>query len=136
MISNPKNGWCDFELGDFKGTPSYLTDVPMDLLDAFIDYYTRGYGAAFFDEEGSEFTLLLMRHGIYIIEEKDDAKVYVFYDLNVSDLAKEVITDIVYNLDGWCDNFVRYDRQMDQELSEQFKCLLEDRVNELRNIIK
>lgn len=136
MISNPKHGWCVFELGDFKGTPSYLTNVPIDLLDAFIDYYTKGYGAAFFDEEGSEFMLLLMWHGIYIIEEKDDAKLHTFYDLIAEDLAKEVITDIMCDLDGWCDDFVRYDRQMDQELSEQFKYLLEDRVNELRNIIK
>lgn len=136
MISNPKHGWCNFKLGDFEGTPSYLTNVPMDLLDAFIDYYTRGYGAAFFDEEGSEFMLLLMWHGVYIIEEKDDAKLHTFYDLIVEDLTEEVITDIVCNLDGWCDDFVRYDCQMNQELSEQFKCLLEDRVNELRNIIK
>ena len=136
MISNPKHGWCSFKLGDFTGTPSYLTDVPMDLLDAFIDYYTRGYGAAFFDEEGSEFTLLLMRHSIYIIEEKDDAKVHVFYDLSISDLTKEVITDIVCNLDEWCDDFVWDSRLKDQELSEQFKCLLEDRANELRNLIK
>lgn len=33
MISNPKNGWCNFKLGDFEGTPSYITDVPIDLLD-------------------------------------------------------------------------------------------------------
>ena len=27
MITNPSCGWCSFELGDFKGSPSYLTDV-------------------------------------------------------------------------------------------------------------
>lgn len=135
MISNPKHGWCNFKLGDFTGTPSYLTNVPMDLLDAFIDYYTRGYGVAHFDEEDSEFILLLEGYP-YIIEEKDDARVHAFYDLSISDLAKDVIIDIVCNLDGWCDDFVRYGHQMDQELSEQFKCLLEDRVNELRDIIK
>ena len=136
MISNPKYGWCDFKLGNFTGTPSYLTNVPMDLLDACIDYYTRRYGVAHFDEEGSEFILLLEGYTPYIIEEKDDVKVHAFYDLNIKDLAKEVITDIISNLDGWCDNFVRYGDPKDQELSEQFKCLLEDRVNELRNIIE
>lgn len=29
MITNPRCGWCNFELGDFKGSPSYLTDVPV-----------------------------------------------------------------------------------------------------------
>ena len=57
MISNPRFGWCNFELGDFKGYPSYLTDVPVDLLDAFIDYHTKGYGVAVFDEEGSYFKI-------------------------------------------------------------------------------
>lgn len=58
MISNPRFGWYNFELGDFKGSTSYLTDVPVDLLDAFIDYHTKGYGVAVFDEEGSHFTLI------------------------------------------------------------------------------
>lgn len=126
MISNPKHGWCNFELGDFKGTPSYLTNVPIDLMDAFIDYYTRGYGAAFFDEEGSEFTLLLTWYSVYIIEEKDDAKVHVFY-LNASDLAKEVITDIETNLDGWCNDFMYYSFSKED---------LNERLEKLKNMIK
>ena len=39
MISDPKYGWCNFKLGDFKGTPSYLTDVPIDVLDAFSHHF-------------------------------------------------------------------------------------------------
>ena len=35
MISDPKHGWCNFKLRTFEGTPSYLTDVPVDLLEAF-----------------------------------------------------------------------------------------------------
>ena len=68
MISNPKYGWCDFVLGDFHGHPSYLTDVPVDLLEAFISYFENGTGTAFFDEEGSEFTLILKHHMILIME--------------------------------------------------------------------
>lgn len=127
MISNPKNGWCNFKLGDFEGTPSYITDVPIDLLDAFIDYYTRGYGLAYFDEEGSEFTLLLTWYGVYIIEEKDNVKSHVFYDLNISDLAKEVIADIETNLDGWCNDFMYYSFSKED---------LNERLGKLKNMIK
>ena len=127
MISNPKNGWCNFKLGDFEGTPSYVTNAPIDLLDAFIDYYTRGYGLAYFDEEGSEFTLLLTWYGVYIIEEKDNVKSHVFYDLNISDLAKEVITDIETNLDGWCNDFMYYSFP---------KEVLSERLEKLKNMIK
>ena len=127
MISDPKNGWCNFKLGDFEGTPSYITDVPIDLLDAFIDYYTRGYGLAYFDEEGSEFTLLLTWYGVYIIEEKDNVKSHVFYDLNISDLAKEVIADIETNLDGWCNDFMYYSFSKED---------LNERLEKLKNMIK
>ena len=127
MISNPKNGWCNFKLGDFEGTPSYITDVPIDLLDAFIDYYTRGYGLAYFDEEGSEFTLLLTWYGVYIIEEKDNVKSHVFYDLNISDLAKEVIADIETNLDGWCNDFMYYSFS---------KEIFNERLEKLKNMIE
>ena len=41
MISNPKHGWCNFKLRTFEGTPSYLTDVPVDLLKAFIDLHVE-----------------------------------------------------------------------------------------------
>ena len=127
MISNPKNGWCNFKLGDFEGTPSYITDVPIDLLDAFIDYYKRGYGLAYFDEEGSEFTLLLTWYGIYIIEEKDDTKVHTFYNLSISDLAKDVIIDISSNLDGWCNDFMLHPSSNED---------LKERLEKLKNIIK
>ena len=36
MISDSKYGWCNFKLGDFEGHPSYLTDVPVDILDALL----------------------------------------------------------------------------------------------------
>ena len=55
MIKNPKHGWCTFSLGTFVGTPSYLTDVPMDLLSVFINYFENGYSAVVFNEEGTDF---------------------------------------------------------------------------------
>lgn len=105
MISNPKYGWCKFELGDFEGHPSYLTDVPLDLLNAFIDYHLKGYGMAWFDEEGTEFTLVINPYSIYIIEEKEEPVLHDFFDLSVYDLEKELISDIENDLNGWM-NFI------------------------------
>lgn len=59
MISNPKHGWSNFDLKAFHGIPSYLTDVSVDLLNAFIQYHTAGTGIAWFDEDGTEFTLVI-----------------------------------------------------------------------------
>lgn len=108
MLSNPKAGWCELEIGNFKGSPSYLTDVPVDLLTAFIDYYKKGIGVAFFDEEGSEFNLLLSNYSAYIIYVDCENKsiLYEFPDIDIDNLAKELIVDIKSNIDSWASFYV------------------------------
>lgn len=103
MISNPKHGWCDFKLGTFEGTPSYLTDVPIDLLIAFIDYHTKGCGVAWFDEEGTEFSLVITPYSLFIIEEKDKPILHDFSEMKIDYLEKEIINDIENDLYGWID---------------------------------
>lgn len=111
MISNPKHGWCNFELGDFKGTPSYLTDVPIDLLVAFIDLHAKGSGVAWFDEEGTEFTLVLIPYSLFIIEEKEEPVLHDFSEMNIKDLEKELIEDIEKDLNGWSEFITDDDRE-------------------------
>lgn len=103
MLSTPKAGWCELKIGNFKGTPSYLTDVPVDLLTAFIHYYKKGIGTAFFDEEGSEFNLLLSNYSAYIIyvDHENKTTLYEFPDVDIDNLAKELISDIKSNVDSW-----------------------------------
>lgn len=101
MIDNPKHGWCNFQLGDFKGHPSYLTDVPLDLLDAFIDYHIKGTGTAWFDEEGADFTLVINPYSIFIIAERYETVLYEFPDVRIEELEKELINDIESDLNEW-----------------------------------
>lgn len=109
MISNPKHGWCNFKLGEFEGTPSYLTDVPLDLLRAFIDYHTKGCGIAWFDEEGTEFSLILTPYSLFIIEERNENPVlHDFSEIMIKNLEKELIEDIESDLNGWA-NFITDD---------------------------
>lgn len=103
MISNPKYGWCDFDLKLFHGLPSYLTDVPVDLLNVFIQYHSTGTGIAWFDEEGSEFTLVITPYSLFIIEEKDEPVLHDFSEMNIDNLEKELIEDIEKDLIGWSD---------------------------------
>lgn len=101
MISNPKNGWCDFKLGNFDGTPSYIADVPVGLLDAFINLHEYGCGVAWLDEEGTEFTLVLNPYSMFIIEENKEPILHNFSDIDVSELEKELINDIESDIDNW-----------------------------------
>lgn len=111
MISKPDYGWCDFDLGIFHGTPSYLTDVPIDLLNAFIQYHTTGAGIAWFDEEGTEFTLVITPYSLFIIEEKDEPVLRDFSELNIDNLEKELIEDIERDLVGWSEFITGDDRE-------------------------
>lgn len=112
MISNLKYGWCDFKLGSFEGTPSYLTDVSLDLLDAFLGYHYKGIGMVWFDEEGTEFTLVINPYSMFVITERDENPVlYDFSELNVSDLERELIEDIEKDIIGWSEFITDDDRE-------------------------
>ena len=111
MISNPKAGWCYFKLRTFEGSPSYLTDIPVELLEAFIDYHTKGTGIAWFDEEGTEFTLVLTPYSLFIIEERDKLILHDFSEMNIDNLEKELIEDIEKDLVGWSEFITSEDRE-------------------------
>ena len=111
MISNPKHGWSNFDLKVFHGTPSYLTDVPVDLLNAFIQYHTTGTGIAWFDEEGTEFTLVITPYSLFIIEEKDKPVLHDFSEIKINNLEKELIEDIEKDLIGWSEFIIDDDRE-------------------------
>ena len=133
IISNPKYGWCDFKLGDFEGHPSYLTDVPVDILDAFINYHTNGCGIACFDEEGTNFILILSPYSVFIIEEKDKPILHYYEDIDVWELENELINDIESNIDEWAVEFVTSDTE--QEIKEH-RMNIEMKVDILKNIVR
>ena len=111
MISNPKHGWCNFDLKSFHGSPSYLTDVPVDLLNAFIQYHTIGTGIAWFDEEGTEFTLVITPYSLFVIEEKDKPVLHDFSEIKINNLEKKLIEDIEKDLIGWSEFITSDDRE-------------------------
>lgn len=131
MISNPQYGWCNFKLGNFEGTPSYLTDVPLDLLDAFLDYHRTGMGIAWFDEEGSEFTLVINPYSLFIIAERDEKPtLYDFSELNIGDLEKELVNDIEKDfIHGWSEFTI------DNEKAAKYGNNIQQKLAKLKGII-
>ncbi len=132
MISNPKHGWCNFKLGTFDGTPSYLTDVPIDILAAFIDYHNKGCGVIWFDEEGTEFTLVITPYSLFIIEEKEKPILHDFSEMKIEDLEKELIKDIENDLYGWA-NFITDD---DVEEIKQHETEIRQRIAILKKYMR
>ena len=98
-------------MGNFEGTPSYLTDAPIDLLNMLINYHTKGHGMVWFDEEGTEFTLVLTPYSLFIIEEKDKPILYDFSEMKIGNLEKELIEDIEKDLVGWSEFITDEDKE-------------------------
>lgn len=128
MISKPWAGWCNFDLDNFHGRPSYLTNVPIDILESFINYWENGTGISiYFDEEGSSFNLVVDPYNVYIIECKDEPKL-IISNKSIEELTAEVITDIENDFQGWC-NF-----DTDEEAVEEQTQQLEMLLNKLKQI--
>ena len=85
--------------------------MPVDLLEAFIDLHTKGTGIAWFDEEGTEFTLVLTPYSLFIIEEKDKPVLHDFSEMKIENLEKELIEDIEKDLVGWAEFITSDDRE-------------------------
>ena len=131
MISNPICGWCKFKLRTFEGSPSYLTDVPVDLLDAFLDYHYKGMGIAWFNEEGTEFSLIITPYSLFIIEEKDKPILHDFSEMRIDKLEKELIEDIEKDLIGWSE-FITDD---DPEEIKEHRAVIRRKIIKLKELM-
>ena len=103
MLSEPKYGWVDIKIGNWCGSASYLTNPHLDLLDAFCEVLSkRNVSSVFCDGEGWEFVIVLTDFYVYVIESKEENKLFSFEDKTLNELAKELIQDILANIDLWC----------------------------------
>lgn len=121
MLSKPKHGWTTIEVfGNRIGAASYLDDVPILTLDAFIQYFSniQEQGDASFsityDAEGFSFGLVTWNDTIYAIDNCGDAEPfvrllevktkngqYVSVKEGLQALGTELIDDIQSNIDDW-----------------------------------
>ena len=85
--------------------------MPVDLLNAFIQYHITGTGMAWFDEEGTEFTLVITPYSLFVIEEKDKPVLHDFSEMKINNLEKELIEDIEKDLIGWSEFITSDDRE-------------------------
>lgn len=132
MLSVPKNGWTKIMLDGWCGNASYLTDVPNDVLDSFINLLKNRKISSFYcDAEGWEYIIVLDFNIVYLIEEKDETKLYSF-NKKIVDLAEEVYSDISQHLNDWV--VWNYDiEDEDSEIEERLN--LSKKLKELRRLI-
>jgi len=130
MFSKPSNGWTDVIMKEFEGEASYLTDVPMDCLDACVFAIKNKVPFSFFfDEEGSECIITSYGEYTYIIHELEETQVYKL-DVPFLTLAAEIAHDIEAYMDEWIHWFT-YQEEEDLERTAALK----QRLGELKELL-
>lgn len=104
MFSTPEYGWTNVNLGNFFSRASYLTDIPLDLLNALISAYKYGtIPAVDFDAEGYGFTVVvsIYSHKVYIILDEEESPELFAVDMTMKEFVEEVNNDITTYLHEW-----------------------------------
>lgn len=138
MISKPHAGWCTFSLEDFTGTPSYLTDVPFDILEGLLSFWNGKKGTVVdvnFDEEGKEFSLHIERGNSYITMD-DEKRTHIYIKDTPEELTSEIIRDLNGNERLWIDNFILVHNEEDENEKNLLEEKMKQQVKELKEIIK
>lgn len=134
MLSLVGSGWAKIQYRDFTGYCSYLTEVPVDILNGCIDYLDARYcgtSSIFFDEEGSEFTLMIGRTKSVIIAERETTEIYVV-DMDYQTLMSQLISDIeTVGVGKWAKEF-SFDVEDVSEMETTISVLLETLKETLR----
>lgn len=139
MLSTPQCGWSTMKIGKFKKTVSYLTDVPNDLINAFISFFETGTGAASFECEPYKFDLIFSCNFAkdkqalpYIVSWK--RKIYT-ESVPVVELADEFLAEMKRDLDAWSEwgyntttpEIVKQNKQTITKNLERLEKIIQDR---------
>lgn len=103
MLDTPKYGWSNIHIGEWFDRCSYLDDVPMKLLEAFVRCFRCSEPQSIrFDAEGYEYIIVFDTYQTYVITSKEDDELTVL-DATYQKLAPECVVDIRRDLDTWVD---------------------------------
>ena len=131
ILSNVLNGWCDFQIGeDICFTASYLTNVPLDVLAAILDYSEKLACSVTFDGEGFIVSLLITETTTFILVDDNEYKCFVIDCISPKVIIKNLFYCIKDNVSSWAKFLVDYDGSNEKELeNENLK-----KIKEIENV--
>ena len=120
MFEKPRNGWTDILIGDFEGLGSYIQDIPMECMQAFLKGLREDAPVVLhFDEEGSEFAVQITGDTTTITTESVYGPEEYTYPLSVLTLAKEALADFEEHFTDWVEFSEEYAYFEDEEQTEK-----------------
>lgn len=139
MLEFPKYGWTTVSIENFREPASYLTDVPMDCINAMI--YALENNTDFcvnFDAEGYSYKIIADWYNTFIIMTKNEPELITIKNKNRDILAKELIKDIENNLKDWCTFSCIIDEENEESKNEyrEYKKNLIEKIEKLKELTK
>ena len=101
ILTNIENGWCNFNLGDFNGHPSYIKYLPFDVLDAYNYYKYNNHCIMDFDCETYQFCLIIWEYNLIILDNKNDKINTTVIDIDAEEVLNELVNEIINDIDLW-----------------------------------
>lgn len=132
ILSNLYAGWCDFCLDEFKGRPSYMKSVPLDVLEGVLDYVTYKRCVISFDEEGSDFYLIAddYFHEAFIVSAGKVIEINKHPDIIIAILYDDIISKKEEWVDWLADN--ERDRGSIRKQIERYEVMISEYTKKQR----
>jgi len=120
-LEKPGAGWSSLKIDDgktnFIGALSYVDDVTGIFLSKFNQYLDGEDVILTFDEEGTEFSIIMKHYDkLMIISEREKYKLHVF-NIWSDDIIKPICEEILKNYEDW----IKFDIFCDDKNSTEFK---------------
>ena len=139
IFSMPKDGWVNINIEGYEYVigASYLTDVPMDFLNAIIAHLNYGIPfSVFLDEEGSE-DLISLTGNLLVISLLQETKVISCKTINIDNTTfiREVLLGIEEYFDSWVGWFGWF-LDNDEEMMKNRAIQLKEKLDEAKELAK
>lgn len=115
------SGWAKFKIEDYERAVSYLTDIPIEILENILIAKEHKVDFTYnFETEGKgDFKLIADNYRTYIIEEGMPQCQLDTFDISFEKLSKSIIESIKADIKGWSswdgmdgDDFAKRERQI------------------------
>lgn len=130
------SGWSEFKLGDFISDVSGITNFPLDIANGLIKALKGGVPISVgFDEEGTEFTLLLDIYDRVCIIAYDDKEVKIYKcKVTHKKLADMFLNDMQRDFEKYTADDYFFDFAKDKQ--EQFAQELHSKLKTIERLIQ
>ena len=124
------HGWATIDIEGTTFPASYIEDVPYILLDAVLQAVDGRNFCVTLDAEGWDYTIVSTEYRTFVIEEKNEAKLYNFENTTKDDIIKDIIESISKNIRFWAEWGAVSDPS-----EADFEEELEERMNEYKDLL-